>query len=185
MNYNASTETCPTFFERQLTKGLKGSRTLWIEVGVSQILRQTFFPVTNCLNLDGVCSEFMPHKKCEVGTEYALDINVGNGANLVSCASFCGSMHVLVCAPTMPTSLPANIPLCSALYILYIVLSLKSCYHLNDRSWSCMVVFKKTVTCPEIIFLASSESANRSKQIFCDFQSVLSSPSNSNVPLLL
>ena len=65
-------------------------------MGVSHILRQTFFPVTNCLNLDGAYSESMPHKKCEVGTEYALDITVGNGDNLVSCASFYGSMSSCV-----------------------------------------------------------------------------------------
>ena len=81
-------------------------------------LDKLFLPVTNCFNLDGACSEFMPHKKCEVGTEYALDITVGNDANLVSCASFCGSMS-LVCAPIMPTSLLAITPLRSSLYISY------------------------------------------------------------------
>lgn len=59
-------------------------------------LDKLFLSVTNYLNLDGACSEFMPHKKCEVGTEYALDITVGNDANLVSCASFCGSVSSCV-----------------------------------------------------------------------------------------
>ena len=151
-------------------------------------LDKLFLPVTNCLNLDGACSEFMPHKKCEVGTEYALDITVGNDANLVSCATFCGSMSLCVHRSCRLLFLQLPLYAVHSIFCIWplptVLLSLNVLIQ-NDRSWPCMVVFKNTVTCPVIIFLPSSESANHSEKIFCDLQSVLSSPCNSNVPLLL
>ena len=91
-------------------------------------LDKLFLPVTNCFNLDGACSEFMPHKKCEVGTEYALDITVGNDANLVSCASFVA--HCPRVCTDHADFFACNYP--STQFTIYFVygLSLQSCYHL-------------------------------------------------------